>query len=62
MTREEIIEEARRLVGDDGEVRDYACDCGWTETHRPERFIVRWKGVRGPDVCYDIEELRKDRQ
>lgn len=67
MTREEVLAEAVRLVGDLGTVRDYMCDCGpeWAsrgdEGHDAalhERFIVDWADDPNVPVCHNLAELR----
>lgn len=54
-TREEILIEARQIVGDRGTVRDYQCSC------HPggDRFLVLWKNDEVP-VCYNLDELREN--
>jgi len=57
MNREDIISQAKLLVGVQGEVRDYQCSC------HPggDRFIVKWFNNKGKfPVCYNLEELLKE--
>lgn len=53
--REQILTKAQILVGSNGEVRNYLCDC----EPKGERFIVKWQNQKGPPICYNIEELKE---
>lgn len=55
MTRDQVLEAATRLVGAQGSVRDYPCDC----PPGGERFLVKWEQERIPS-CYSLEELEEE--
>jgi len=56
-SRASVLERARELVGAAGSVIDYPCDCG----PGGERFIVEWRARPQFRICYNIEELEREK-